>query len=441
MKKRKLIRRSRAERFLSPFQEFIDRESSGGIVLLICALAALLWANSQWAEAYHSFWHNQFIVGYGDFALSKPLHLWINDGLMAIFFFVVGLEIKRELLTGELASLRKAILPVSAALGGMLAPAAIYALFNFGKESAAGWGIPMATDIAFALGIVALLGKGVPSALKIFLTALAIVDDLGAVLVIALFYTAEIGWLSLAAAALIYALLIFINWSGIRNPLVYALLGIGLWLAFLKSGVHATIAGVLLALTIPSHARINVREFAAYGRSILDDFENAGEENETVNDGQRAALQALEDAVEKVESPLQRLEHGLHPWVAFLIMPIFALANAGVALERDFFSLLVSPLSLGVVAGLVLGKQIGIMGFAWLAVRFKFADLPKGVTWRQIYGVSLLAGIGFTMSLFVADLAFGDTPRLDTAKVGILLASLISGVSGWLILRTPLGKK
>jgi NhaA family Na+:H+ antiporter len=426
-----------AERLLHPFQEFLRQEASGGIILLICTVLALVWANSALADSYQDLWHTKFTIGFGNFALSKALILWINDGLMAIFFFVVGLEIKREVQTGELASLRKATLPIVAAMGGMILPALIYLLFNLGGSGATGWGIPMATDIAFALGVLALLGQRAPLSLKVFLTALAIVDDLGAVLVIALFYTEQIVWVSLAVAAGVLILLLIVNRLGIRNPLVYALLGAALWFAFLKSGVHATIAGVLLAMTIPSKARIDGHEFVNFSRSVLNDFEqNCQPGQAIISEPQQAALQSLESAVEHIQAPLQRLEHSLHPWVAFFIMPVFALANAGVSLGEDFVTAIAQPISLGIVAGLVIGKQVGITLFVWLATKLKIAELPSGVSWRHIYGASWLAGIGFTMSLFIAGLAFGESDSLATAKVGILIASLISGVVGFLILRS-----
>lgn len=425
-----------AERLLHPFQEFLHKEASGGILLLICTVVALLWANSPLAGGYNNLWQTNLTIGIGSFVLAKPLLLWINDGLMAIFFFVVGLEIKREVLVGELASFRQATLPVAAAIGGMVVPALIYVIFNFSDSGASGWGIPMATDIAFALGVLALLGKCAPLSLKVFLTALAIVDDIGAVLVIALFYTAEIAWVSLAIAAGFLFLLMIVNRLGVRHPLVYMILGIGLWVAFLKSGVHATIAGVLLAITIPSKARIDAQKFVTHSRAILNDFESASASQGDLNETQQAALQALETTVQYAEAPLQRIEHTLHPWVAYFIMPIFALANAGVTLGGEFSSAVTHPISLGIVAGLILGKQLGITSLVWLAVKSKLADLPSGLTWRQIYGASWLAGIGFTMSLFIAGLAFGDTPSLSIAKVGILVASLIAGIVGWAILRS-----
>ena len=426
-----------SDRLLRPFQEFASRSAASGILLSLCTVAALAWANSPWSESYAGLWQTKLTAGFGSLALSKPLILWINDGLMAVFFFVVGLEIKREVLAGELSSLKHAALPLAGALGGMIVPALIYTAFNAGGEGARGWGIPMATDIAFALGALALLGDRVPLSLKVFLTALAIVDDIGAVLVIAVFYTSAIWWASLAVGFLFLAMMTGANLAGFRHPLVYILLGIALWIAFLKSGVHATVAGVLMAMTIPSRSRIEAVEFVEYGRGALDDFERAAESNPDLltNQDQQAAIHLLENACELAATPLQRMEHALHPWVSFFIMPVFALANAGVALDGRLASALVAPVSLGVIAGLVLGKQIGITLFSWLAVRTGFAALPEQVTWRQIYGVAWLGGIGFTMSLFIANLAFGDGSSLSEAKLAILTASLVAGVTGWLLLR------
>jgi NhaA family Na+:H+ antiporter len=360
---------------------------------------------------------------------------------MAIFFLLVGLEIKREALTGELASVRKAALPIVAALGGMAVPAGVYLLFNNHGPGAVGWGVPMATDIAFALGVLALLGPRVPASLKIFLAALAIADDIGAVLVIALFYTAEISWMSLAVAGVFLVALIAMNRSGARHPLIYALLGVGLWLAFLKSGIHATVAGVLFALTIPARQRIDSRSFLTRSERILGEFRQAADSRESV-EVMAARSRALEDLVsecERVESPMLRFEHALAPWVKHFIMPVFALSNAGVALIAGVGSALVNPICLGVIAGLVLGKPLGIVGLCWLGNRTGLTTLPAGVTWRHILGASALAGIGFTMSLFVADLAFGSTAILETAKMGILAASLVSGIAGSLILLSNKG--
>ncbi len=422
---------------LRPFQEFVRLEASGGILLLICTIAALVWANSAWNKTYTDLWHTPITIGAGNLVLSKDLSHWINDGLMALFFFVVGLEIKREILAGELAGWRKAALPIFAALGGMVVPAAIYLALNFGTVGARGWGIPMATDIAFALGALTLLGKRVPVALKVFLTALAIVDDIGAVLVIALFYTSTIAWLNLAVAGLLLILLVAANRAGIRAPLVYGLLGIGLWLLFLQAGVHTTIAGVLLALTIPSSARIIANEFLSQSRDILSAFEKASEQRDRSQIGaeQQAALQELEAACDEVQTPLHQLETALHPWVTWFILPIFALANAGVGIAGDLLAQLALPVSTGVIAGLVIGKMVGISLFTWLAVKTRLAVLPNAVTWRQIYGVSWLGGIGFTMSLFIASLAFEGTPSLSVAKIGILTASAIAALIGLIIVR------
>jgi NhaA family Na+:H+ antiporter len=426
------------ERIVRPFQEFAERQSSGGVLLIIATVVALVWANSPWGESYVSLWSSELTVGLGDLSLSKDLTLWINDGLMAVFFLVVGLEIKREILVGELSSPKNAALPIAAAIGGAAIPAVIYIALNAGTEGAAGWGVPMATDIAFALGVLALLGERVPVALKVFLTALAIVDDLVAVLVIAFFYTSEISWSALAAGAGFLAALIVANLMGVGRTLVYVVLGMGLWLALLQSGVHATIAGVLLAFTVPATSFINPGEFLERSRYVLDRFEQAGDKGEDVltNEERQAALHALNRATYKLEPPLHELEHALHPWVVFAIMPLFALANAGVPLGGGIAEALASPVALGIVGGLVIGKQLGVTLFAWLAVRSGLSELPENVSWRHVYGAAWLAGIGFTMSLFIADLAFVGTVLLETAKLGILAASLISGVVGWTILRS-----
>ena len=424
------------DRIFSPFQEFFRQEASSGVLLIIATAIALTWANSPWAASYVHLWETKITISFVSFGISKDLLHWINDGLMAVFFFVVGLEIKREVLVGELSSPRKAILPIVAAIGGMVVPAGFYLLFNAGGSAQSGWGIPMATDIAFALGVLSLLGKRVPISLKIFLTAVAIVDDLGAVLIIALFYTSELAWLSLLFAGVFLVLLTVMNRLGVRSPLVYTLLGLGLWVAFLKSGVHATIAGVLLAMTIPVRTRINTEEFITNASFFLEDFRKHGKQGESVltNKSQRAALQAIETAAEHAQTPLQRLEHTLHPWVSYFIMPVFALANAGVVLKGDLFSTLVQPVTLGIMTGLIFGKQIGVFIASYIAVKFKWADLPSGMTWKRLCGLSWLAGIGFTMSLFITSLAFTETKILVMAKAGILFASLTSGTVGAFIL-------
>ena len=430
-------RRTPVGRALHPFQEFAKKEASSGILLLVAAVTALVCANSPLGATYASLWQSELTIRLGNFSITKDLILWINDGLMAIFFLVVSLEIKREVLVGKLSSVRRAALPIVAALGGAVVPAGIYLALNAGTEGSEGWGIPMATDIAFALGVLALLGDRVPLALKAFLLALAIVDDIVAVMVIALFYTEKISWSALAIGAGFVIALVVINLGRVRQPLTYALLGVGLWLALLQSGIHATIAGVLLATTIPTQARINTDEFLNQSRKILDHFDRAGERGESVlaNEERQSSLQALEAATERVETPLQRIERSLHPWVIFAIMPLFALANAGVPLGEGLSKTLIHPVSLGIIAGLVVGKQVGVVLFAWLAVKSGLAEMPAEVSWSQIYGVSWLAGIGFTLSLFIADLAFPGDPLLDVAKVGILAASLTAGITGFLILR------
>ena len=426
------------DRVMRPFQRFTKTESSGGIVLLACTAVALAWANSPWADSYHHLWETPVTVGLPGRGLTLSLHHWINDGLMAVFFFLVGLEIKREMLVGELASARQAALPIAGAIGGMVVPAGIYAALNAGGPGAAGWGIPMATDIAFALGVVALLGPRVPLGLKVFLAALAIVDDIGAVLVIAFFYTASVSVTALGIGAALLVLLVLCNVAGVRHTAVYALLGIALWGAFLASGVHATIAGVLLAMTIPARTLINEDEFLERGRAILNDFEKSCSPATTVltNAGQQHAIHELETACENAQAPLLRMEHGLHGIVAFGIMPLFALANAGVHFGSGLLAGLSVPVTLGTVLGLVIGKPVGIALAAWLATRMGLASLPAGARWSSLIGVSCLGGIGFTMSIFIAGLAFpGSAELLDSAKTGILAASLAAGVLGWLFLR------
>jgi Na+:H+ antiporter, NhaA family len=420
-------------RILRPFQAFAAHTTSGGILLLLCTLAALVWANSPWRDSYAALWHTNFTVSLAGRALSHDLHFWVNDLLMVVFFFVVGLEIKREMMVGELASFRQAALPIVAAAGGVIVPAAIYLALNAGSDGAPGWGIPMATDIAFALGVMALLGNRVPLGLKVFLTALAIVDDIAAVLVIAVFYTAEISSSALAAAGLCLGVLFLLNRLGARQPLTYALGGGALWLAVLASGVHATIAGVALALTIPSRTALDERQFLIRGRRTLDHFEeaSAGEQNDLItNEEQQAAIHALEEVCEKVQPPLHRMEHALHPWITFFIMPVFALANAGVTLSGDLARTIAHPVTLGVILGLLVGKPLGITVASWIAVRSGLASLPSGVTWRHIHAAGWLGGIGFTMSLFVAGLAFTDESLLTMSKLGIFIASLAAGIIG-----------
>jgi NhaA family Na+:H+ antiporter len=425
------------DRLVRPFQRFIDAEEAGGIVLIVCTAIALAWANSPWAHGYHAFWETHLRIGLGAWALDYPLREWVNDALMVVFFFYVGLEIKREVLIGELSSTRNAALPIAAALGGMIVPALIYTAFNVGTPASHGWGVPMATDIAFALGILALLGKRIPIGLTVFLAALAIADDLGAVVVIAVFYSSSISLVALGVAAFLLAVLALANRSGVRRPVVYGILGFFVWLAVLKSGVHATIAGVLIAMTVPTRTAINSIEFLGRTRELADEFESLGVSQQDILgvDDQEAVVQALEESCEQAQAPSQRIERSLSTWVSFVIMPIFALANAGIVFQGDFLAALAQPVTLGVSLGLLFGKQIGISLFSWLAVRTGIGALPTGVTWRHLYGAAILGGIGFTMSLFIASLGLAEPALLNEAKVGILMGSLASAVIGWLLLR------
>jgi NhaA family Na+:H+ antiporter len=423
---------TRIRRVTRPFQEFAEKGILGGVLLLAATAIALAWANSPWRESYFHLWETQLVLGTAAEPVRGSLHHWINDGLMAVFFLLVGLEIKRELQVGELSSARQAALPIAAALGGMVVPAVLYAAVNLGGVGAQGWGIPMATDIAFALGVLTMLGPRVPLGLKIFLTALAIVDDMGAVLVIAIFYTSSINLAALGLAGVALLGLIVLNRARVSALTMYVLVGVVLWAALLKSGVHATIAGVLLALTIPSRTKINAMEFEERAKRLLDEFDESetGDLLVLTSKGQQEAIHALEVASAEVQAPLLRLEHRLHGVVAFGIMPLFALANAGVELS-GVTEFLANRVTLGVMLGLLAGKPLGIFGASWLAVRFGLAGLPTGVTWRMLHGAAWLGGIGFTMSLFVAGLAFGEGDLLNAAKVGVLVASTIAGVVGW----------
>lgn len=422
------------------FLRFFESEVAGSVVLLACTIIAMASANSPWAGLYQELIHVEIGVSWGESVFSLSLQHWVNDALMAVFFFVVGLEIKRELLIGHLSSLKNAIIPVTAAAGGMLMPALLFLFLNPGGEAARGWGVPVATDIAFALGILSLLGKRVPVSLKVFLTALAIADDIGAVLVIALFYTEKIRWFSLAAAVILTFLLqraVRIRMFGFKT---YALLIIGVWVAVFASGIHATIAGILVALIVPVRARFEPKEFVAFAHKKLREIESKKMTRESMlrHEDQLEPITELHNATTALKPVGISLEHYLHSFQAFLVLPVFALCNAGVPLESDLAETLVHPISLGIILGLFLGKQIGVTLFSWVIIRSGFADMPKGVTWPQIYGVSCLAGVGFTMSLFVSDLAFKTASFIDDAKIGILSASLISGIIGYLVLRRVL---
>lgn len=434
------------DRLLSPIQSFLKIEAAGGLLLLLFTVLALVWANSPWSASYEKLWHGTYLGlnlfdkadGSSLFDLRMSLGHWVNDGVMAIFFFVVGLEIKREFLVGGLSSPKQAAVPIAAAIGGILFPALIYVGVNLGAEGQApkGWAIPTATDIAFALGIMALLGKRVPLSLKIFLTALAIVDDIGAVLIIAFFYTEGLDTTALLSGGIVLALLVACNFLHVRRLLVYILLGALLWYFVYKSGIHATIAGVLLAFTIPARTRMDGLAFAKFGKKAMDLYTEAGGDRDQImaDPVRQKLVHGIEQASEAVQPPLLRLEHILHPWSAFLIMPVFALANAGVAIG-DLSVIFTSSISLGILLGLIIGKQIGISLFTWLAVKMGLGHLPAGTTFRQIYATSWLAGIGFTMSLFIAGLGLGSGEDLERAKMGILFASLVAGVMGYLLLR------
>lgn len=423
------------DKILTPFEEFIHRQTTSGLLLMGTAILALVFANSALSGIYQHWVHMPMGISIGGWAIEKTLHHWVNDGLMALFFFVVGLELKREILVGELAVPRQAALPIVAAIGGMVVPALIYIGINPDGDAVRGWGIPMATDIAFAIGALVLLAGRVPKALITFLVALAIVDDLGAVVVIALFYTDKLIWQALLIAAAILSVLIVFNRAGIRQPLPYFLLGILLWFALLKSGVHATLAGVLTAFTIPARPKFDPARFSELVNKLMARFDTSHQRDKNImtNEDLRAVVQTLENGVHKVETPLQRLEHGMHMPVAFLVIPIFAFINAGIPLDFSAMgNTLTHPVTLGVVLGLVLGKFIGISGACWLALKLGFGQLPANTRFSQIAGVSLLAGIGFTMSIFIADLAFINQPNLLLmAKTGVLIASLVAGVGGF----------
>jgi NhaA family Na+:H+ antiporter len=411
------------EAVASPVQRFIQTESSSGVVLILAALAAFAWANSPWAGAYLHMLEAEVGIGFGGWRLDMTLHHWVNDLLMALFFFLVGLEIKRELVIGELAGWQKASLPVAGALGGMVVPALIYVGFNVGEETVRGWGVPMATDIAFALGVLALLGERVPLSLKVFLLALAIVDDLGAVLVIALFYTENLNTTALLISLAIWGGALFYGQAEGHRALVFALLGALMWYFMLRSGVHATIAGVLMALAVPARHRMSTdelrRELQWTAGAAFEDIEGR--------------IQRVENVIDRAHSPLHAMEHDLGPYVAFLIMPLFAFFNAGVALGGRELDLL-SAVSMGAFFGLLIGKPIGVVTFVWLAVRTGISQLPKDGSWSGFIGVGLLAGIGFTMSLFIANLAFGEGALLDQAKIGVLAASVVAALAGLAIL-------
>jgi NhaA family Na+:H+ antiporter len=416
---------------LRPLQTFLRTEEASGILLLAAAVTALIWANSPWRAAYDALWHTQLTIGLGAWSLAEDLRHWVNDALMALFFLVVGLEIKRELTTGELRDPKAAALPAIAALGGMAVPALLYLAINRSGEPARGWGIPMATDIAFALGVLALVGRGLPTVLKSFLLALAIVDDIGAILVIAVFYSGSISLGPLLAAGGLLGLVLVLQRLQVRWAAVYVLVGMGVWLATFKSGVHATIAGVALGLATPAVPFQRPKAVSLEAHRIAED---------TVDDPVPPDADAhhwlhLAGLTREAVSPLARLEHLLHPWTSWVVIPVFALANAGVSISSSSLGdAVTSGVTLGVVVGLVIGKTVGVTVFTWTATKIGITRLPEDVGWSQLIGVATLAGIGFTVSLFITSLAFQTQPVQDTAKVGILIASLLAGLLGALLL-------
>ena len=448
MKIRKLVRknemraRTQAERtgdlLLLPFQQFARWQVSGGLLLLLFAAVALVWANSPWASVYERMLHMPLGLSIGDYPLHFDLQHVINDGLMAVFFFAVGLEIKREFLIGELAERRKAMLPIAAAVGGMVVPALIYVAFNTGGEGAHGWGIPMATDIAFEHGPLAVLGARIPEGLKVFLVALAIVDDLGALLIIAIFYTASIEWNGIALVSLFVAALFTANRVGARSGAIYLALAVGVWSGLLISGVHATLAGVLTAMFVPARVKIVPEALPqVIRRGAADiDAQTRDEQPDAMDPERIALIDVLRRTLDAATSPLQRFEHGVQPWVAYAILPVFALFNAGVEIDASAMQTLASAVPLGIIAGLVIGKPLGIGVASWLAVKAGLATLPEGVSWRHVVGTAFLAGIGFTMALFISGLAFPGTDLESEAKLGILFASLLAAIVGIIVLLT-----
>lgn len=423
---------SRSERRLPklvvrPIQRFLNTEASGGLLILGAAALALVLANSPWSEPYEQLWRARFTIRIGPWQLAEDLRHFINDGLMAIFFFVVGLEIKREFVTGELRDPRTAALSFFGAVGGMAVPAMLYLLVNWGGDEARGWGVPMATDIAFAVGVLAIAGKGLPAGLKLFLLSLAIVDDIGAIIVIALFYSQDISGQALLVAGALLLVIVGLKRAQVRATAIYVVLGTGVWVAVFESGVHATVAGVVLGLLTPAVAFYASKGVSDEARQVAD----RTPDDPVPSDVEAAEWLTLAGVAREAVSPLTRLEHSLHPWTSFLIVPLFALANAGVelsgeALIRNFSS----RITLGIVLGLVAGKIAGIVLGAWLGIRLKLARLPSGISWFQLMAVAAVAGVGFTVALFIADLAFDRPDYLEAAKVGVLAASLLAGVIG-----------
>jgi len=422
----------------TPLEHFIHAQTTTGIILMFMTLLALILANSPLTQDYAHFFHTEVDLNVGSWHLSHTIHHWINDGLMAIFFFMIGLEIKRNILVGELSNIKVAMLPILSAIGGMVMPALIYLSINYGGDGANGWGIPMATDIAFAISALVLLGNRVSPSLVTFLIALAIVDDLGAVVVIALFYTDQIHLVPLGLAGLSFLILVSFNRFGIHMILPYFIVGLFMWFFMLESGVHATIAGVIAAMAIPSRPKETPLDFTNHTRNLLEEYDNYPVATDyALHEKQKAILININDRINAIGSPAARLEHDLHLPVSLIVIPLFALANAGISI--DFSSIgetIMQPVSLGIISGLILGKVIGIAGVAWLAIKLGIAKLPEGSSMSQVFGVAFLGGIGFTMSIFVADLAFlGNDALIFQAKIGILAASLFAGLFGYFWLK------
>lgn len=426
----------KSKNYLNPIQKFIKSESFSGILLFISMILALILSNSPIREHFSSIWEYKIGIKSDNFTLVKPLILWINDGLMAIFFFLIGLEIKREILIGELNSLKKASLPIFAAIGGMLLPMAFFLILNKNPETSNGWGIPMATDIAFTLAILKLLGKRVPLSLKIFLTAFAIIDDIGAVLVIAVFYTGNISWTLLLIAGILLLTLYVLSYFKIHSKIILLIFGIVIWVLFLKAGVHPTIAGILLAFAVPINQRINEFKYIKKLKEITHRLTESTNTNDlpVLTKKQIAEIDNIEDWTNKVQSPLQQLEHRLHNWVAFFIMPVFALSNAGIYFSNQ--TIIDVSLALNVAISLFLGKAIGVSLFSFLSIKLKIAAIPKHTNFLNIIGIAILSGVGFTMSLFIGGLAFnGNEIFMNSAKMGIISGSFVSGIIGYLVLK------
>lgn len=421
---------------LSPFQKFVKTESLAGVLLFGAAIIALIWANSPYFVFYESLWQYEIGISFQEFELKKPLILWINDGLMAIFFFLIGLELKRELLIGEINTLKKAAFPFIAALGGVVVPVGLYLVLNQDPETVKGWGVPMATDIAFALAILSTLGKRIPLGLKIFLTAFAIIDDIAAVLIIAVFYSANINWIFILYGLILIAFLGLLYYKKKYSFTIGILLAVVIWFIFLKSGVHPTIAGVLLAFTIPIKRRLNVKLFSDRLRSISNKIIHISDDNERhlLTKDEMKCIDSLDDLSFEVRSPLQHLEHKLHGIIAYFILPVFALANSGVVISTNYdFNF---PLMINIAVSLFIGKFIGVALFSYLGVKLRITELPSGVNFKQILGIASIAGVGFTMSIFIDNLAFyGDLISINSVKMGIIIGSLVSGIVGYTILR------